>query len=117
MKHVRLFVFLVFAGGLGGLLGSVVGNAFGKRALFIGGFVGGAFLTWIAARLAGRWGWIPRPQLTGVSIGATLGFLVAATIAINTLSSPIGPVLSTLAVGLGGFLGGRFGGRAPLESG
>ena len=111
MKQLRLLVFLIVAGGIGGFLGSVLGGAFGRRALFAGGFVGGAILTWLATHLAGRLGWVPREQVTGTAIGATLGFLVAATIAVNTLSSPVGPVLSTLAVGIGGYLGGRLSAR------
>lgn len=79
--------------------------------MFAGGFLGGAMLTWVAARLAGRFGWIPREQIGAVAIGATIGFLAAATIAVNTLSSPIGPVLSTLLVGIGGLVGGRVSAR------
>ena len=115
VKSLRLFLYLLFAGGVGGFVGSVIGAAFGKRALFIGGFVGGALLTWLAAVLAGRFGWVPKEQVAGTAIGATLGFLVAATIAVNTLSSPVGPALSTLAVGLGGILGGRLSARGPTR--
>jgi hypothetical protein len=111
MRTLRLFVFLILAGGLGGFLGSVVGGAFGRRGLFVGGFIGGAILTWVAARIAGRFEWIPREQIGGVAIGATMGFLVAASIAVNTLSSPIGPVLSTLLVGIGGLIGGQLSAR------
>ena len=106
MKHLGVFVFLTIAGGLGGFLGSVIGAAFGEqRALFIGGFIGGPIVCALAAWLAGRLGWIPLVEVRGTAIGAAVGFLVAATIAVNTLHSPVGPVLSTLCVGTGGLLG------------
>lgn len=112
MKRIWLFVFLTIAGGIGGFLGSVVGAAFGdNRALFIGGFAGGPVVCVLAAWLAGRLGWTPAAEVRGTAIGAALGFLAAATIAVNTLSSPVGPVLSTLCVGTGGLLGGRIAAR------
>jgi len=40
-------------------------------------------------------------------VATVIGFLAAATIAINTLRSPVGPVLSTLLVGIGGLAGLR----------
>ena len=112
MRRVGLFVFLTIAGGIGGLVGSIIGAAFGEqRALFIGGFLGGPVVCAFAAWLAGRFKWIPATEVRGTAIGAALGFLAAATIAVNTLSSPVGPVLSTLCVGIGGLLGGSIGGR------
>jgi hypothetical protein len=42
------------------------------------------------------------------AIGAMIGFLTAALIAVNTLSSPIGPVTSTLLTGVGGLAGGAW---------
>ena len=81
-------------GGLGGFLGSIAGAAVGgKTALFVGGFVGGIAIAPFSARLALWRHWI--------------GFVAAALVAINTLSSPIGPVLSTLLTGVGAFVGRR----------
>jgi hypothetical protein len=114
VKRLGTFALLTIAGGLGGFLGSVLGAAFGKRALFIGGFAGGTILCWLAGKLAGRMGWIPSEEVNGTAIGASIGFLMAATIAVNTLSSPVGPVLSTLWVGFGGWFGGRLGARGGV---
>ena len=98
---------LIVAGGAGGLLGSILGAAFGQRALFIGGFLGGLIASPCAAYLAARLHWIRAAETKGTAVGAALGFLVAATVAVNTLSSPVGPVLSTLLVGAGGLVGRR----------
>jgi hypothetical protein len=42
-----------------------------------------------------------------VGLGAALGFIAAATVAVNTLSSPIGPVFSTALIGVGALVGAR----------
>jgi hypothetical protein len=103
----RLLVFLtaMVLGGLGGAIGSILGNAGGRRMLFIGGFLGGVLAAPLTARIA-RWRrWIAPERETRTALGAAVGFIAAATIAVNTLSSPVGPVLSTLLVGLGAVLG------------
>lgn len=104
---MRVFVLLVVAGGAGGMAGSIIGAAFGHRALFIGGFLGGLIASLCAAYLAARLEWIEPAETRSTALGAALGFLAAALVAVNTLSSPVGPVLSTLLVGAGG-LAGRF---------
>jgi hypothetical protein len=60
-----------------------------------------------AAVPAGKLGWIARSQIKGAALGAALGFLAAATVAVNTLSSPVGPVVSTALIGVGGLIGVR----------
>lgn len=103
--RVMLFLTAMVLGGLCGALGSILGNAGGRRMLFIGGFIGGVLAAPLTARIA-RWRrWIPPERETRTALGAAIGFILAATIAVNTLSSPIGPVLSTLLVGLGAVLG------------
>jgi fructose-specific phosphotransferase system IIC component len=102
---MRLFVLLTSAGGAGGVIGSIIGAAAGKRALFIGGFLGGLIAAPAAAYLASRLHWIEPREVKGTALGAALGFLTAATVAVNTLSSPVGPVLSTLLIGAGGLVG------------
>src|SRR5688500_7010214 len=104
---MRLFVLLIAAGGAGGMLGSIVGAAAGKRGLFIGGLVGGLIAAPLAAYLAARLRWIDPREVKGTALGAAVGFLAAAAVAINTLSSPVGPILSTLLIGAGGLAGGR----------
>ena len=106
-RHARLFVLLVAAGGIGAFAGSVLGAAFGKRGLFAGGYIGGVIGAMCAAWLAARLGWVRRDERAGTMAGAAIGFIAAATIAINTLSSPVGPLLSTLVIGAGGLAGKR----------
>jgi hypothetical protein len=43
-----------------------------------------------------------------------VGFLLAAAIAVRTLSSPVGPVLSTLLIGTGALVGAAR--RAGVQS-
>jgi len=105
MMRARLFVLALVLGGAGGVVGSILGGAFGQRGLFIGGFVGGVLIAPVTAIVA-RWrGWIAARQVRATALGAALGFLLAATIAVNTLSSPVGPVLSTLLIGAGALVG------------
>jgi hypothetical protein len=105
---MRAFLLLVGGGGLGGFLGSVIGAALGdKPALFAGGVIGGLIVSPAAAWLAARLRWIEPASVTGAAIGATVGFAAAVAVAVNTLSSPVGPVLSPLLVGAGGLLGAK----------
>lgn len=103
-----LFFTAIFLGGVGGLLGSIVGNAFGKTGLFAGGIVGGLLAAPATGLIAARRGWVGISEWSRVAIGAAFGFLLAAGIAVNTLSSPVGPILSTLVIGAGAVLGARF---------
>ena len=113
---LSLFILLVAAGGLGGFAGSVVGAAFGKNALFGGGILGGLISSALAAFLAGRLKWIEPTCVKATAIGAALGFLAAMGVAVSTLSTPVGPLLSPLLVGAGGVAGYRFQARrAPTR--
>ena len=104
-KRIALFVTASVLGGLGGFLGSVLGNALG--ALFVGGFIGGVLLAPVTGLLAARQGWIDAGRRWHVAVGAAVGFLAAATLAINTLSSPVGPLIATMLSGLGALAGAR----------
>jgi hypothetical protein len=106
-NEVRLFLLLVAAGGAGGLVGSIVGAAFGHKALFAGGLIGGLIASPFAVALAGRLRWIEPAEVTSTAIGSALGFVAAVAVAVNTLSSPVGPVLSTALIGAGGLAGRR----------
>jgi hypothetical protein len=56
-----------------------------------------------------RWrGWIGREHYWPTAIGAAIGFVAAAVLAVNTLSSSIGPALSTSLVGLGALAGSHW---------
>lgn len=102
---VLLFITAMVLGGIGGFVGSVLGNAGGKQMLFVGGFLGGVLIAPLTARIAVWRRWAEPERLRWVAIGAAVGFLLAAAIAVNTLSSPVGPVLSTMLVGIGAVLG------------
>jgi hypothetical protein len=115
-----LFVLATVLGGLGGAVGSVLGNAFGRTGLFVGGLLGGLALSVLAARIAITRGWVSRERFAYTAVGAALGFLLAASIAVNTLSSPVGPLTSPLVIGLGAIAGavyGRAGGARTDGSG
>jgi hypothetical protein len=103
----RLYLFLVacFLSGLGGVLGSILGHAAGKPGLWIGGIIGGLLGAVAAAAIARRRRWIPHARFYRTAAGAMVGFMAAATLAVNTLSSPVGPILSTFLVGAGALIG------------
>jgi hypothetical protein len=103
--RVLLFLTAMVLGGIGGFVGSILGNAGGRQMLFVGGFIGGVLIAPLTARIAVWRRWIPPERASRTAIGAAIGFILSATIAINTLSSPIGPVLSTFLVGIGALVG------------
>jgi len=107
VNRIALFFVACALGGLGGLLGSIVGHAFGKTGLWAGGVLGGLLASLLIARIALWRRWIIQSQFRATALGAAVGFLLACVVAVNTLSSPIGPVLSTLLVGTGAVLGSR----------
>jgi hypothetical protein len=104
---VGLFLVTWLLGGAGAVAGSMLGGAFGDHPLFIGALLGGALAIVGAVRLAEWRKWIPRTSRSRVTAGAILGFIIAAAIATRTLSSPIGPALSSLLTGVGAVLAAR----------
>jgi hypothetical protein len=107
MSRVALFVTATILGGVGGFIGSVLGGSLGRGALFAGGFIGGVAISPLTAWLAQRRRWIDSSRFWPVAVGSAVGFLAAATLAVNTLSSPVGPVLATTLTGLGALAGAR----------
>ena len=105
MGKLLLFVAAIILCGAGGVGGSIVGNAFGKTGLWVGGVVGGLVGASITSWVAAKMGWIGQNQRARTSLWTALGFLAAAGIAVNTLSSPIGPISSTLLCGIGALIG------------
>ena len=89
----------------------MAGNGLGH--LYIGGVVGGLIGAAVAPFVAAAAGWIDKSRRIPSAIGAMIGFAAAALIAVNTLSSPIGPVLSTFLVGIGAVNGARGRARKP----
>lgn len=119
MRSLGLFVLLCAAAAIGGALGSVLGHGAGHAGLFVGGVLGGLVGSALGAALAVRLRLVRRSQLFATATGAAVGFLAAAAVATHTLSSPVGPVLSTSLVGLGALAGARLseGGRPPAPPG
>ena len=116
MSAALLFVLMCVLGGAGGAAGSMLGNALGPGGVFIGGFAGGVALVFAAAYFAVGRGWIGREQRFWTVIGGILGFGLAALVTLTTLSSPVGPILSTLLIGTGAVLGARIGVSAHDDS-
>ena len=108
MARTLLFVISCVLGGLGGALGSIAGHAAGQAGLWIGGIVGGLVGAIAAAAIARARHWITPAQFPTTAAGAGVGFLLAAAVAVKTVSSPVGPVLSTALIGLGALVGARF---------
>lgn len=104
--RARFFIAMCLLGGLGGFVGSVLGAFVGSnRALFVGGFLGGIVIAPLSARVALWRRWIAPSRYWTTTLGAAIGFVAAAIVAVFSLSSPIGPVLSTGLIGLGAFIG------------
>jgi uncharacterized membrane protein YraQ (UPF0718 family) len=112
MKPVASLVLVWLLTGFGAVAGSILGNAAGKRGLFAGALVGGAALAYLSPLLGARLGWIAGTARRGASLGAALGFLVAAPIAATNLRTPIIPVLVCSLAGIGALVGaGRASGQ------
>lgn len=104
-RRVPLFLIACALAGLGGALGSIVGHAAGPSGLYVGGILGGILGAVGSAAVARARQWIATDRFLATAVGASVGFLAAAAVATQTLSSPVGPILSTLLVGLGALLG------------
>ncbi|MDP9206479.1 MAG: hypothetical protein M3P12_13665 [Gemmatimonadota bacterium] len=105
MNRAALFLVACALGGLGGALGSMVGAAFGKGGMWAGGILGGLLMSMLVARIALSRRWIVQSQSRATALGTAIGFLVACVVAVNTLSTPVGPIMSTLLIGVGALLG------------
>lgn len=105
--RLKLFIAMCVLGGVGGFVGSVIGAVFGARGLFVGGFIGGLLIAPMSGKIALWRGWISAHQYWPTVVGAAVGFLAAAFVAVNTLSSPVGPILSTTLTGIGALIGSR----------
>lgn len=109
MNLAKLFVLMMLLGGAGGALGSMVGNAIGRGGLTAGGVLGGIIFVAAGGHIAANRKWIAPSQRLWTSIGGVAGFGLAVVVALATLESPVGPILSTLLVGTGAVLGALLG--------
>ena len=107
MPQLALFLTTWILGTVGAVGGSIIGAAFGEHPLFVGAFLGGALASAAAVRLAEWRGWVTRERRGRVMAGAVIGFVIAAIIATQSLSSPVGPGLSSLLTGVGAILANR----------
>jgi hypothetical protein len=105
MQRFWLFALVSGLGGLGAFLGSILGNAAGKAGLFAGAILGGALAVTLGVRIAARFGLVPHTRIAHATLGGLGGFALAVLVAVNTLSSPIGPILSVALIGLGAIFG------------
>ncbi len=87
------------------IAGSALAAAVAHRALFAGGIFSGLIGCYAGASIARYLHWIPASATKLTALGAGIGFVAAAAIALNTLHNPIGPILSSFLVGIGGLLG------------
>ncbi len=115
MPTLLLFVTSCLLAGLGGAVGSILGHALGQTGLSIGGILGGLIGAVASVAIARRRAWIAPSQFTSTSIGAAVGFLAAVAVAVRTLSSPVGPIVSTALVGIGAVVGAMLGRRAGID--
>lgn len=111
-KLVKLFFLEVILGGAGAVLGSMLGNAFGRGGLITGAVIGGVVMVVVAGHLACRWDCVRRSERFWVIAGGVAGFVIACLVTLATLSSPVGPMLSALFIGAGAVLGSLLG-RSP----
>jgi hypothetical protein len=114
MRALFLFLLGCALPGFGGALGSIVGHGLGTIGLWAGGVVGGVLASVAVAWIAARVRWIEKAQRGSTAFGTAVGFLIAAAIAVRTVSSPLGPILSTALAGLGAVLGSRRSGSRPV---
>jgi predicted lysophospholipase L1 biosynthesis ABC-type transport system permease subunit len=115
MRRVWLFVLSSGVTAVFAVSGSFVGHTIAHATTLatghvlvvtgavVGGLVGAVGFAYLALRLA----LVTRNQLWPTAAGTGAGFLVAALVAVRTLSSPIGPLLSTVLVGVGALIGAR----------
>ena len=112
MKRVLLFVVSMIVTGLCAVIGSMVGHFFGSHfAVMLVGTLGGLLGASASGRIAVWRGWISRAESFPTTIGTAIGFLAAAFIASKTLSSPVGPILSSFLIGIGAVAGASVGAR------
>ena len=111
-KLLKLFALEALLGGAGAVGGSILGNAFGRGGLFTGAVIGGAAMVAAAGSVACRLGWVQRRERFWVIGGGLAGFGAACLVTLATLATPIGPLASSLLIGVGAVLGATLG-RSP----
>jgi hypothetical protein len=112
MKRGFLFLVSTVVTGVCAMIGSMIGHFLGSHlGVMLGGVLGGLSGAFFSTRIAKWRGWIAQEDFYPTTIGAEVGFLAAAFIAAKTLSSPIGPLLSSMLIGIGAVAGSFVGAR------
>jgi hypothetical protein len=111
IERLRLFLITWLLGSAGAAGGSIAGHSAGPLGLRVGAVLGGAAGVTLATTFARRVRWLDPRLHVPATAGALVGFACAAFTAVSTLSSPIGPVLSTLMIGLGAIAGATYSAR------
>lgn len=91
--------------GVGAAGGSMLGHALPRPGLYVSAVLGGVAGVYGSVRLAGWLGWLATSEQGGAFLGGLLAFGLAAIIAVSTIHTPVGPVLSGALVGAGVLLG------------
>ena len=104
-NRIKFFFLMCGVNGIMTVIGSMLGNAFGKTGLFIGAIVGGISGILLVMILARRFKLIEASNHVSTLSGATLGYLIAAVTAVNNLHTPVIPILCTSLVGVGAVIG------------
>ena len=107
-NRIKLFFLMYGVCGLLTVLGSMLGNVLGKIGLYAGAIIGGVCGILAVMIWARRFNWIEARNHVSTLIGATLGFVIAAAIAVNNLHTPVIPILCTALVGVGAAAGSLF---------
>ena len=105
MKPALTLVLVWGAAGLGAVLASILGAAGGKTMLFACAAIGGPIGAAVGVLIATWFRWIPAERRTRATVGAIIGFLIAAPIAALNLQGPIIPVLTCSLAGFGALAG------------
>jgi hypothetical protein len=105
MRARSILVAAWLLSGLGAVGGSILGGALGRRGLVSGAVLGGALGAVAAIWLCTRLHWLPSTQRRAATIGAVVGFLIAAPLAAANLHTPVLPVLFCSFAGAGALIG------------
>lgn len=113
-KDVLIFVLVCILSGISIFAGSVIGNSQGRTGLFAGavagGFIGVFVAVWLCSRLR-LLGAKGSASLVPPIAGGSIGFVLAAVIAVNNLHTPFIPLACIGLIGAGVLLGKVIAGR------
>jgi peptidoglycan/LPS O-acetylase OafA/YrhL len=110
-KDVLIFVLVCILSGIFIFAGSVIGNSQGRTGLFAGAVAGGFIGVFAAVWLSSRLRLLGSASLVPPIAGGSIGFVLAAVIAVNNLHTPFIPLACIGLVGAGVLLGKAIAGR------